>query len=204
MLGGWDGAVQDPIDKPADRGHRRLQLVGDVGDKAAAHRFLLGEGLGHVVEGHRQLAHLVVGGDLNPGGEVPLAEFLGGGRHLPQRPDHLDGRVVGDDYRQNQHRHRREEEHLDHLGEEGGELAAGLGDEDVADGGAAHLDRFAVGVVGFVEQALQPPGGEIAAVLIDRPQNLGGDGVDRLGEGAVLAPDLDDAGGVGEKDRAVV
>ena len=77
---------------------------GDVGDKAAAQSIPCWErDWAMLLRAIAQLAHLVVGGDLNPGGEVPLAEFLSGGRHLPQRPDHLDGRVVGDDHRQNPH-----------------------------------------------------------------------------------------------------
>ena len=51
-----DGPVQDGVRVPGDGGHGGFQLVGDVGDKLPA--LLLGalEGVGHGVEGLRELA----------------------------------------------------------------------------------------------------------------------------------------------------
>ena len=82
----------------------------------------------HSVEGHSQLAHLVIPLHRHPHCKVPLGKALGGVGHLPQGTDQPVGDKVDDNKRKSQHRNGAEQEHLENLQEEGGHaFGAGRG-----------------------------------------------------------------------------
>jgi hypothetical protein len=96
---GLRNPVHDVLQHGLQRGDRRAQLVGDVGDQLAS---LLVGGLQvgrHLVERQCQLADLVTGGGPDPAAVVALRHGTGGGGHLPQRPGHS----VRQDLRGHQH-----------------------------------------------------------------------------------------------------
>ena len=88
LLAPGDGTIQNAVDEPGDGGHGGFQLVGDIGDEAAAHALGVGEGVRHVVKGRGQLAHLVLPGYGHPGGKIPGPKAVGRQGHLPQGPHH--------------------------------------------------------------------------------------------------------------------
>ncbi len=89
-----DGAVEHALDKAADRGDRRAQVVRDAGDEVAPLALLVLEHVDHVVD-RRAQAGEVVGddglllsldtGDVDPGGQVALRDAVGGLGHAPDR-----------------------------------------------------------------------------------------------------------------------
>ena len=55
----WNGAVQHPIDKTADGGHWRFELVRDIADKALCEFFELLQIARHVIKRNRQFVNLI-------------------------------------------------------------------------------------------------------------------------------------------------
>ena len=97
--------LEQDLDVGAQAGDRRAQLVRGVGDELAlgAHRLVqrLARGLEaveHRVEAGGELAHLVVGVDVEALGEVlGLADLLGDVGHLGQRRQHAAGGHAAED-----------------------------------------------------------------------------------------------------------
>ena len=92
LLGRLGHAVQQRLVAGLQDRDRRPQLVRDVGDQVAAELLLPVQGVGHQVEGGRQLADLAGGGDRpDPGRAVPLAHRPGHGDQPFHRPGDAPG-----------------------------------------------------------------------------------------------------------------
>ena len=78
-------AVQNAVDKPGNRRHRRLQFMGNIRDKAAARVLADGEGIGHRIECLGEFADLVAAVDGHADAEVALAERARGAGHAVER-----------------------------------------------------------------------------------------------------------------------
>ena len=108
-LVGGDGAVDHAVDKAADRGHRGLELVADVGDKTARQLLELVKVARHVVEGDRQLVDLVAAVVLGHAHlKIPGRELLGRRRDRLERPRHVLGQDKRDDKRHDE-RHQQDQ-----------------------------------------------------------------------------------------------
>ena len=84
-------AVDEVLEQRLQRGDRRPQLVGDVGDEVAAHAVGLGELGGHRVERAGELADLVARGRGDAPRVVAPRHRRGGRDHLAQRRRHPAG-----------------------------------------------------------------------------------------------------------------
>ena len=82
MLAFGNGAVQDSVNKSADGGHGRSQLVGNVGDKALSVFLDSFKGACHIVKGIGKVPHFVLVGYVHLFGEITLAETLCRQRHF--------------------------------------------------------------------------------------------------------------------------
>lgn len=76
--GEGEGPVQDGLEVPADHGKRGAQFMGHIGQKLLARGLRALQGLGHAVEGLRELADLVAGGHGHAVPKVPFGDALGG------------------------------------------------------------------------------------------------------------------------------
>ena len=102
-------AVRHVLHHGLQRGDGGSQLMADVGDHIPPHLVGMLQLLGHLVEGARQLAHLVVAvcPGFDPDRVVAVGHGLGGVRHLPQRRGQAPGEEIGDAERHDERqRHR--------------------------------------------------------------------------------------------------
>ena len=77
-----DGAVEDGLQIPLDGGERRAEIVGDVGDELALVLAGLCQAGGHVVQGFREDAELVVTAHVRLIAQVAAGVLVHRGGHL--------------------------------------------------------------------------------------------------------------------------
>ena len=75
---GFDHPVGDRLEVGAQRGERRAQLVGCIGDHGAMRRFGPRQIVGHGVERNRELAEFAVAGRACPGLPIPASRPVDG------------------------------------------------------------------------------------------------------------------------------
>ena len=162
-----NGAVQNAVHIAGNGGHGGLQLVGHVGHEFLALVFAFLKTGGHVVEGQSQFLHFLTGGLVHPdpGGQVAVAEGVGGLCHVLQGFALPAGEEAGNHNSQQHHKGRGGQEQV---GDPVQDLSGGDhrgGDNDDAAGGAAADNGQAHHIPGVLVKALDNAGGHISAVL---------------------------------------
>ena len=109
-LVGRDGAVDHAVDKTADRCHRGLEFMADVGNKPARQLFQLVKIARHVIKGYRQFVYLIAVVIFRHAHlKIACRERFGRGRDHFERPRH----VLGQDERDNQRCRQRHQQDQD-------------------------------------------------------------------------------------------
>ena len=89
-------AAAHDVDRRADGGQRRAQLVAHVGGEAGLPVDAVLEGVDHLVEGGDQRGEVGIALGVEAGVEGAVGDPGGGRRHAPQRPQHPAAGVAAD------------------------------------------------------------------------------------------------------------
>ena len=164
-----DGAVQNAVHVAGNGGHGGLQLVGDVGDEFLTPVLALLQGGCHVVEGDGHFLHFlgVIVVQPYPGFQIAVAEGVGGFRQLFQRAALPPGKGGDGQHGDQHHEQRRGEEDVGDLIHDLGDVIGRCGDQHDAPRVPVHENGAGDHVAAVGVQAVDDPGGGVAAAAND-------------------------------------